>query len=189
MTKRLLPVAGLAALVLSTSCKPNSQSATAEPAAQASTPEPAGTAADTTASASVASSQQTTTGGQPQGDRPRGDRQAGGNGGGVDRQQRAAERMARMKTELALTHDQATKIEAIYTQQMGSMPQQSGDMTREERRAAFAKVREATNAQISQILTPEQKTKFETMQQERRNQRQQGGGQRGEGGQSNGGGN
>jgi Spy/CpxP family protein refolding chaperone len=89
--------------------------------------------------------------------------------------------MQRMKTELGLTDDQATKIRAIYEEQFGSLRQQMGDssVSREDRRAAFEKARAAATSQIEQILTPEQKPKWEAYQKEaeqRRSQRRQGGG-------------
>jgi Spy/CpxP family protein refolding chaperone len=53
-------------------------------------------------------------------------------------------------------------------------------ISRDERRATFEKAREAARVQVEQLLTPEQKPKWDAMQKEmeqRRGQgRQQGGG-------------
>ncbi len=89
--------------------------------------------------------------------------------------------MQRMKTELGLSDDQAQKIRAVFEQQFGPLREQMGNssISREDRRAAFEKARAAASAQVEQILTPEQKPKWEAYQKEmeqRRGQRRQQGG-------------
>jgi Spy/CpxP family protein refolding chaperone len=91
--------------------------------------------------------------------------------------------MTRMQTELGLSNDQVQQIKSIYQTAFGSMGQPGGQVSREERRAAFDKAR----AEVEKILTPEQKTKWEAMRQERERRRGGGGGngQRGQGGGNN----
>ncbi len=96
-----------------------------------------------------------------------------------------------MKTELGLNDDQVQKVQAVFDQQFGPLRQQTGDqsMSREDRRAAFEKARAAVNAQIDQILTPEQKPKWEAYQKEMEQRRQQGGNRQGGNRRNGGGGN
>jgi Spy/CpxP family protein refolding chaperone len=165
MKSPLLPFAVVVAtLALHTSCKPKPSTASSTPA-----PEVAATPADQNTPPAAAA--------EPAAPPPQGN--AGGGGPG-NFQQRAEERMQQMKTELGLTDDQAQKVRAVFDQQFGPLRQQMGDqsVSREDRRAAFEKARAATNTEIEQILTPEQKPKWEAFQKEmeqRRAQRQQGG--------------
>jgi Spy/CpxP family protein refolding chaperone len=83
-----------------------------------------------------------------------------------------------MTTTLALTQDQAEKVKAIMQDQFGAIRAQTQGMSREDRRAAFQKAREAVNAKIAEILTPDQQPKWEEYQKQmeaRRAQRGQGG--------------
>jgi Spy/CpxP family protein refolding chaperone len=114
------------------------------------------------------------------GDRRNQNNNGNNGGGGQNFEQRRQERIARMKTDLGLTDDQAQKIQALFQAQFSSTNQPGGQVNRDERRAAFEKVQ----AEVEKILTPEQKTKWEAMRQQwgqRRGgggggQRQQGGG-------------
>lgn len=90
-----------------------------------------------------------------------------------------------MKTDLGLTDEQAQKIRAIMDGQMASMQALRSDqsLSREQRQAKFAESRQAINAQIEALLTPEQKPKWEELKKkreaemaQRRANRQQGGG-------------
>jgi len=90
-----------------------------------------------------------------------------------------------MKTDLALTGDQAQKVSALMDQQMTSMQTLRSDqsLTREQRQAKSAESRQAIGAQIEALLTPEQKPKWEELKKkreaemaQRRANRQQGGG-------------
>lgn len=148
--------------MLPTACSRKTPTAEPPPAAAETTAAPAPTVAEAPAIAAA-------TPGNDGGNRP----------GGGNFQQRAEERMQRMKTEVGLTDDQAQKIRAIYEAQFASL--RSGDnssMSREDRRAAFQKAREAANAQIEPLLTAEQRPKWEAYQQQMQ-ARRNGGGQGG----------
>jgi Spy/CpxP family protein refolding chaperone len=102
--------------------------------------------------------------------------QEGGSRGNY--QQRAQQRLDQMTTTLALTQVQAEKVKAIMQDQFGAMRAQTQGMSREDRRAAFQKAREAVNAKIAEILMPDQQPKWEEYQKQmeaRRAQRGQGG--------------
>jgi Spy/CpxP family protein refolding chaperone len=74
----------------------------------------------------------------------------------------------RMATDLSLTADQRTKLEAIQAaaepkmRAMFQSPPQSGSQT--DRMAKMQALMKEQQAQISAILTPEQRMKFESMQ-------------------------
>lgn len=153
--KRLILPSLFTALALSTACKPKPSAVPPGPEA-AATPE----AAAATPVVAATPVQNSNPPGNP-----------GGPGGNF--QQRAAERMQQMKTELGLTDDQAEKIRAIQEAQFGSLRQNMQSMSREDRRAAFQKARDAANAQITQILTPEQQPKWQAWQQEQQQRMQQ----------------
>ena len=163
--KRLILPSLFTALALSTACKPKPTAVTLAPEA-AATPE-----ATATPVAAQPPAQASSTPGNP-----------GGAGPGGNFQQRAAERMQQMKTELGLTDDQAEKIRAIQEAQFGSLRQSMQSMSHEDRRAAFEKAREAANAQITQILTPEQQPKWQAWQQQMQQRRAQWSGGQGGGG-------
>ena len=105
--------------------------------------------------------------------------------GRVDPAQRAKERFEQLKSELALTDDQSQKVQAIMDQQVASMQALRADQSldRTQRTAKFQEARQAFNSQIEELLTPEQKPKWEELKKkreaemaERRGRRQQGGG-------------
>jgi len=83
--------------------------------------------------------------------------------------QRAKERLDQMKADLSLTDAQADKIRTIMDQRMVSMQAMRDDqsMSREDRRAKMAESRQAVDAQIEAILTPEQKPKWEEQKKKR----------------------
>jgi Spy/CpxP family protein refolding chaperone len=151
--KRLVLPTLLSALALSTACKP-------KPAPVVPTPAPEATATPT--------AQNSPSPGNP--------------ASGGDFQQRAEERMQRMKTDLGLTDEQAQKIRMIMDEQFGSLRQNMASMSREDRRAAFQKARDSANAQITQILTPEQQPKWTAWQQQMQQRRAQWSGGQGGGG-------
>jgi len=86
-----------------------------------------------------------------------------------DMAQRAKERFEQMKTDLALTDDQAQKISAIMDQQRTAMEAVRADqsMDREQRTAKITEMRQAFANQIDPLLTPEQKTKWEELRKKR----------------------
>lgn len=103
------------------------------------------------------------------------DQSGGGGKGGGDRMQR---RFDEMKTNLGLSEDQATKIQAIMKEAAPAMQALRDDtsLSQEDRRAKFQELRKQTDEKIGAVLTPEQKTKWEAAREERRKQRQGGGG-------------
>ena len=105
------------------------------------------------------------------------DQSGGGGKGGGDRQERMQRRFDEMKTNLGLSEDQATKIQAIMKENGPAMQALRDDnsLSQEDKRAKFQELRKKTDEQIGAILTPEQKTKWEAAREERRKQRQGGG--------------
>jgi protein CpxP len=84
-----------------------------------------------------------------------------------------ADRAAQLKTSLALTDDQTTKITAIYaaqTKSMDSLRSAGGDMS------AMRPMMTATNAKVKAVLTPDQAAAFDKQQAARMQRQQQGGG-------------
>lgn len=82
----------------------------------------------------------------------------------------------RLKTELALTDEQTSKVEKILTDSQAKFQEQSAS-TREERqasRAEYRKLMDETHAEINKILNDEQKVKFEKFIDERRENMGQG---------------
>lgn len=149
------PVSALAALAI-VGCKP------ASPPAQTATPTPA----PVTVAAEKSTPRE---GGLGPGAGDRGPGRGEGGGNRPDFVQRSQERLERLKTDLALTEDQVTKIREIFAQQVTTMQAQADpSLDREQRRARMQEAREAVDAQVATILTPEQKAKWE----EQRKQRQ-----------------
>lgn len=90
----------------------------------------------------------------------------GGQGGGGGRMRMdPAQQTARLKDALKLTDDQSTKITAIYTAQAAKMDSlvkaANGDFS--SLRTTMQPMREATNAKIKAVLTPEQADAFAKM--------------------------
>jgi len=71
-----------------------------------------------------------------------------------------------MAKELNLTDDQKTKVKAALADQQTKMKALRDDksLSREDRRAKGKEIREATQAKIKGILTPEQMEKWQKMQ-------------------------
>ena len=81
---------------------------------------------------------------------------------------------------LTLTDDQQTKVKAILedTRSQSTKIFQDDSMSREDKMAKLRTLREAGNGKIREVLTDDQKKKFDDMQkemQDRMRQRQQGG--------------
>lgn len=100
----------------------------------------------------------------------------------------AEDRAKQLQTQLKLTDDQTTKITAIYKDQRAKMDSvrtaSNGD--RDAMRSSMMTMMKTTNDKIKAILTPDQATAYDKIQQERMQQMQQrmqnGGGGNGGGG-------
>jgi len=94
------------------------------------------------------------------------------------------DRAKQLQTQLKLSDDQTAKITAIYktnaTKRDSIRTAANGD--RDAMRAAMMPLMQSTNAQIKALLTPDQATAFQKMQDEQRARMQQGGGGGGGGG-------
>ena len=90
---------------------------------------------------------------------------AGPGGGRWTHHDRAEQRMQRMTQMLNLTKDQQEKIRPIFEDQFKQMQvlRQDTSLTPEQRRAKAQEMRKSVHAQISQILTPEQREKLKEM--------------------------
>lgn len=77
----------------------------------------------------------------------------------------AGDRLKEIAEKLDLTADQKTKLQEAMKAQRAARPDLK-DATPEERRAAMKKSREAMDAKVKEILTPEQYTKWEKLRQE-----------------------
>jgi Spy/CpxP family protein refolding chaperone len=88
----------------------------------------------------------------------------------------ADQRLAHMTKMLNLTPDQQAKIKPILENQQSQMESlhQDQSMSREDRMAKAQQIRQSSNTEIQQILTPDQQQKWTSMQGQR-----QGGGGRG----------
>ena len=100
----------------------------------------------------------------------------GGQGGGYNRspEERAAAEVKTLKEKLALTDEQATKIEVIIKdrgKEMAAAREKNTDP--EARRTASAEINKTFDAKIDAILTAEQKPKMEALREERRKQMEQ----------------
>ncbi len=84
-----------------------------------------------------------------------------------------------MKKELSLNDEQYKAVYKLFlkrgeeTKAQRSKAQEGQQADREARRAAMLKSREAMTTELKQILTAEQYTKYEELQQKRQQQRQQ----------------
>jgi periplasmic protein CpxP/Spy len=89
---------------------------------------------------------------------------------GGDRREAAAQRVERMAEELKLTDAQKTKVKEVMEAQQKKMQEArtaNPDATPEQRREAFRTAREEMAKKMKEILTPEQFTKWETMNAQR----------------------
>ena len=95
------------------------------------------------------------------------------------RMRRSPEEMAKgLQTQLKLSDDQTTKITAIYKDQATKMDsvRTAANGDRDAMRQAMMPMRKATNEKVKAVLTPEQATAFEKLQQEMADRMRQGGG-------------
>jgi Spy/CpxP family protein refolding chaperone len=95
------------------------------------------------------------------------------------RMRRSPEEMAKgLQTQLKLTDDQTTKITAIYKDQATKMDsvRTAANGDRDAMRQAMMPMRKATNEKVKAVLTPEQATAFDKLQQEMADRMRQGGG-------------
>lgn len=97
-----------------------------------------------------------------------------GGGGGGERGQR----MEQMLASLNLSADQTQKVQAAMATQRPAMEAIRNDSTlsREQRREKMQALRQSMDSQMSAILTPEQKAKWDQERAQRRERAGQGGG-------------
>jgi len=76
------------------------------------------------------------------------------------------ERVAHMTKALSLTADQQTKVKSILTDQRDQMASLKQDTSTapQDRRAKFQEIHQSTQQKIRDVLTDDQKTKFDQMQ-------------------------
>lgn len=104
----------------------------------------------------------------------------GGQGGGGRMRMDPAQQAARYKDALKLTDDQTAKVTAIFTAEAAkrdSITKAGGDA-----RSGMMAIRQADQAKIKALLTPEQADAFAKMPQGRGGRGGQGGGQGGQAG-------
>jgi protein CpxP len=98
--------------------------------------------------------------------------------GGGGQRMSPEDRAKQLQTQLKLTDDQTAKVLVIYktqaTKRDSIRTAANGD--RDAMRAAMMPLMQSTNAQIKAILTPDQVTAFQKMQDEMRARMQGGGG-------------
>lgn len=87
----------------------------------------------------------------------------------------AEDRAKQLQTQLKLTDDQTAKVTAIYKAQRTKMDSirtaSNGD--RDAMRSAMMPLMKSTNDQVKAVLTPDQATEYDKIQQERMQQMQQ----------------
>src|SRR5262245_44762700 len=90
---------------------------------------------------------------------------AHGPGGGMAQRGPGMGMAAKLTQELNLTADQQTKVKAIFDAMHPQMEKIAGDdsLSKEDKEARMAEVRDDIHAQIKAILTPEQQQKFTKM--------------------------
>lgn len=79
------------------------------------------------------------------------------------------EKFEKLKTDLALTDDQARKVQDLMMEQREKMKGMKDDTTlsKEQKMEKMKAGRAEVDAKISAILTPEQKTKWDQMKKDR----------------------
>lgn len=89
--------------------------------------------------------------------------------GGCDKGAKGKELVEKLKTDLALTDDQASKVQETLMEQREKMKGMKNDatLTKEQKKEQMKAGRAEVNAKISAILTPEQKTKWDAMKKDR----------------------
>jgi protein CpxP len=82
-------------------------------------------------------------------------------------QHKGGDMLARLTTELSLTDDQQAKVKAIVEDSRTKMQGLKGDttLTDDQKKAKFKDIRDAQTAAIKAILTPDQVTKYDALQQ------------------------
>ncbi len=152
-------------------CNKPKPAAAAQPEAAATPAAPAGAPASNTEAAAPTGENNGPGGGGP------------GQGGGQRRT--PAERVEQMKTSLGLSDDQAQKITAVFEAQRPAMDALRNDqsLSQDQRREKMEAMRQTMDQQLSAILTPEQKTKWDEERAKMRERfgNRQGGGRRGGG--------
>ncbi len=90
----------------------------------------------------------------------------------------ADQRLQRMTKMLNLTPDQQAKIKPILDNEQTQMQglHQDSSLSRDDRMSKAQSIRQGSNTEIQQILTPDQQQKWTQMQQERHGGMGQGGG-------------
>src|SRR5260221_2853329 len=106
----------------------------------------------------------------------------GGQGHGGPGPMSPADQVKEMTDRLSLTDDQQGKIKTILEDTRDQMQKIRADdsLSQEDKMAKGRALRETANGKIRELLTDEQKKKFDQLEQERRErmrQRQQGGGE------------
>jgi len=88
------------------------------------------------------------------------------------------ERAKQLQTQLKLTDDQTAKITVILQAQATKMDsvRTAANGDRDAMRAGMMPIRTASNTQIKALLTPDQATAYQKMQDDMRARMQQGGG-------------
>ena len=155
MKMRFLCLLSSSALIFG--CKPTPVATTASPTPETSAP-PA------VAKAEGSSDQPSAARGRPEGAPPNG----GGNRG---------QRMEQMLASLNLTADQSEKVKAVMEAQRPAMEALRNDssLSREQRREKMQELRQSMDAQLSTVLTPEQKAKWDQERTQRRERMGRGG--------------
>lgn len=138
-------------------CKPAPVATTGEPT-------PAASAPSAVANTESPSDRPATPRGRPEGSPPNG----GGNRG---------QRMEQMLASLNLTADQSEKVKAVMEAQRPAMEALRNDssLSREQRREKMQELRQSMDAQLSTVLTPEQKAKWDQERTQRRERMGRGG--------------
>ena len=80
------------------------------------------------------------------------------------------DRVAQLKDSLALSDTQSVAVDSILTNAMDKA--RNLDITGSDRRQAMMQIMKQADIDIENILTPDQKTKYEAMQAERRSRMQ-----------------
>jgi Spy/CpxP family protein refolding chaperone len=90
----------------------------------------------------------------------------------ADRAKAKAERRENLKTTLALTDEQASKMEAIDKKFHAKMKaSKKEESPKDKKKALFKQYRDEHDAEIKAILTPDQLEKYQAIKSERRKQR------------------
>lgn len=92
----------------------------------------------------------------------------------------AEQRLAHLSEQLSLTDDQKTKIKPILEDEDAKTKALWEDTStpREDKRAKFMSIHQATMDQVKSLLTPEQQKKLSDMQQRMQQHMREGGGDR-----------